>query len=130
MPWSTDRQKATDHDTTTIDYPNGFTYCRMSNVIGGKLLSYVYVTALSSTSIVSQFREKNNVIDIFHIHPYRSSTMSEAASREILTRQLAALLGFDDGADAVLEHLLTIESGEVSAEIVFVCRPAPRPFRH
>jgi hypothetical protein len=51
--------------------------------------------------------------------------MSEA-SREILTRQLATLLGFDDGADGVLEHLLTIESGEVSAEIAFfVYKPAP-----
>jgi hypothetical protein len=45
--------------------------------------------------------------------------MDEAASREILTRQLATLLGFDDGADGVLEHLLTIESGEVSAEIAY-----------
>jgi hypothetical protein len=45
--------------------------------------------------------------------------MSEA-SKEILTRQLATLLGFDDGADGVLDHLLTIESGEVSAEIAFL----------
>jgi hypothetical protein len=53
--------------------------------------------------------------------------MSEAASREILTRQLATLLGFDDGADDVLEHLLTIESGEVSAESAFCLQTRTAP---
>jgi hypothetical protein len=74
-------------------------------------------------SITIPRRETRNEID--------SSTMSEAevASHEILTRQLVALLGFDDGADDVLDHLLTVESSEVSAKIVFVGRPAPHPFR-
>lgn len=36
--------------------------------------------------------------------------MSERESKEILTKQLGNLLGFDDGAADVLEHLLSIES--------------------
>ena len=34
-------------------------------------------------------------------------------SKADLTKQLAVLLGFEDGADDVLEHLLTIESSKV-----------------
>lgn len=34
-------------------------------------------------------------------------------SKGILTERLQNLLGFDDGADDVLEHLLSIESREV-----------------
>jgi hypothetical protein len=40
----------------------------------------------------------------------------DTASRAILTSKLAALLGFDDGADGVLDHLLTIESVEVCCD--------------
>jgi hypothetical protein len=52
---------------------------------------------------------------------------AEVASHEILTRQLVALLGFDDGADDVLDHLLTVESSEVSAKIVFSLQTRTAP---
>jgi hypothetical protein len=51
---------------------------------------------------------------------------AEVASHEILTRQLVTLLGFDDGADDVLDHLLTVESREVSAEITFCLQTRTR----
>ena len=35
-------------------------------------------------------------------------------SKVILQNTLGILLGFDDGAEDVLDHLLTIESGDVS----------------
>jgi hypothetical protein len=35
-------------------------------------------------------------------------------SKGVLTKELGDLLGFDDGAEDVLEHLLSIESSEVS----------------
>lgn len=35
-------------------------------------------------------------------------------AQQTLLRELADLLGFDDGAEDVLEHLLTIESREAS----------------
>ena len=34
--------------------------------------------------------------------------------KKYLQKSLGSLLGFDDGAEDVLEHLLTIESEEVS----------------
>jgi hypothetical protein len=43
--------------------------------------------------------------------------------RAILTKKLAVLLGFEDGAEDVLQHLLTIESSEVRA-VHFDAMPA------
>jgi len=37
--------------------------------------------------------------------------------KEILTAKLANLLGFEDGASDVLEHLLTIETDEASSKV-------------
>lgn len=38
-----------------------------------------------------------------------------SSDKAYLEKTLGKLLGFDDGADDVLDHLLTIESEEVSA---------------
>jgi hypothetical protein len=43
--------------------------------------------------------------------------MSKEEARAILEFTLGSLLGFDDGASDVLDHLLTIESRQVSAAI-------------
>jgi len=41
--------------------------------------------------------------------------MMNGQQRDILTKKLVALLGFEDGADDVLSHLLTIEAQSVSS---------------
>jgi hypothetical protein len=41
-------------------------------------------------------------------------TMTSSVSKAILIKRLSLLLGFQDGAADVLEHLLTIESSKVS----------------
>ena len=47
--------------------------------------------------------------------PYSTFKMSDAVSsaKATLTEKLADLLGFEDGSQDVLDHLLTIESSEV-----------------
>ena len=44
------------------------------------------------------------------------------SSHQVLLKELAELLGFDDGAEDVLEHLLTIDSREVSCCKTLVVR--------
>jgi hypothetical protein len=41
-------------------------------------------------------------------------TQVTMTQKEILVQRLSALLGFEDGASDVLEHLLSIESSDVS----------------
>ena len=41
--------------------------------------------------------------------------MATSPDRNILLQELSNLLGFEDGASDVLEHLLTIESSEVGS---------------
>lgn len=41
-------------------------------------------------------------------------TMKPRSNRDVLVQRLSELLGFEDGAADVLEHLLSIESGNVS----------------
>lgn len=41
-----------------------------------------------------------------------------SSSKDVLNKALADLLGFEDGAEDVLEHLLSIESSEVSLIVV------------
>ena len=57
------------------------------------------------------------------IHQYNKGTiawinietkMTVDNNKVILQNTLGILLGFDDGAEDVLDHLLTIESGDVS----------------
>jgi hypothetical protein len=48
-----------------------------------------------------------------------SEEMIPPAQKAILVKKLAVHLGFHDGADDVLEHLLNIESKEVIAR--FLC---------
>ena len=70
--------------------------------------------------------------DLFHLfnEPYSNTlprdkttlTWSRLAirmteQRTILTAKLASLLGFEDGVDDVLEHLLSIESKEVRKSV-------------
>lgn len=45
--------------------------------------------------------------------------MSVASSKEALTKSIADLLGFEDGASDVLEHLLSIESETVRHDVMF-----------
>jgi hypothetical protein len=47
-----------------------------------------------------------------------------SSSKGVLTKELGDLLGFDDGAEDVLEHLLSIESSEVSlvcSKLIMCC---------
>ena len=41
--------------------------------------------------------------------------MEESSSQQVLLKELSDLLGFEDGAEDVLEHLLTIDSREVGS---------------
>lgn len=47
------------------------------------------------------------------------------SSKQVLLKELSDLLGFEDGADDVLEHLVTIESREVCVSTLRL-----RVFRH
>jgi hypothetical protein len=43
----------------------------------------------------------------------KTPTLITMTQKELLVERLSALLGFEDGASDVLEHLLSIESSDV-----------------
>lgn len=56
---------------------------------------------------------KNDIFKMTLEALFMPFTMAASASQTVLGQRLSALLGFEDGANDVLDHLLSIESSQV-----------------